>query len=137
MIVKELKKELKVPKLNFCVPINLKENIDFNFKQGHRITKRRKFDIPSEPGVYIFFNSLMEIMYIGKSINLKMRFGQHMSASNGSGVYKAIKENEDNIVYYSYAICKDDYEANMYEMMYTYLYKPKLNNIKQRTETAV
>ena len=131
MIIKELKRELKLPKLEFCIPINLEKNMRDGWKQGlkNKITRVRMFDIPSEPGVYIFFNDLMEVMYVGKSINLRNRFNQHMSLTGGSKVYKAMSKSKNNIMYYSYAVCKDDYEARLYEMLYTYLYRPKLSDI--------
>lgn len=131
MIIKELKKDLKLPKLEFCAPINLEENMRDGWIQGvnSKRVRIRMFDIPSKTGVYIFFNESIEVMYIGKSVNLKKRFLEHMNAASDSRVYKAMRENKNNILYYSYAICKDDYEARLYEMIYTYLYKPKLSDI--------
>lgn len=129
MLVKEDVANINIPKLSFINPIDLRESVKELWTQGSRKQKRRAFYIHEEPGIYIFFNNRMEIMYIGKSINLKARFRQHMSKARNSSVYRAMKEDSDNIVYYSYAICKDDYEASMYEMIYTYMYRPKLNMI--------
>ena len=66
----------------------------------------------------------MECMYVGKSVNIKNRFSQHMN--NGSKVSIALRNNKDNIRYYSYAECKDKNDIDLYEMLYTSILNPKL-----------
>ena len=126
MAIKELKNDIKINKLKFS------EILEIQIKNfgGRRTEYTTGEYIPNSTGVYIFFNDLMEIMYIGKSTELKNRFRTHLSHSD-SKVYLALLENRCNIKYYSYALCESNRDAEMYEMIYTKLYNPKLANINR------
>lgn len=124
MKIRELKNDFKVPKLNFSDIKEIKVAKEGRFKY---ITAK---EIPFSTGIYIFFNDRMEVMYIGKAVNLRNRFTTHMS-SGDTKVYVARKVFKDNIKYYSYAVCENNREAEMYEMIYTNLYKPKLTDLSK------
>lgn len=121
MVIKELKNDIKINKLKFSdiFEIELK---NFGGRRTEYITAK---DIPNSTGIYIFFNSLMEVMYIGKSTELRNRFRAHFAGSD-SKVYLAYCANRCNIKYYTYALCENNRDAEMYEMIYTRLYNPKL-----------
>lgn len=124
MKIKELKNHLKISKLEFSDLKEIKVGKDGKFKY---ITSK---EIPFATGVYIFFNDRREVMYIGKSVNLRNRFLEHMNNA-GTKVNLARNLFEDNIKYYSYALCEDNKEAEMYEMIYTNMYKPKLAELSK------
>ncbi|KKQ63389.1 MAG: UvrABC system protein C [Candidatus Shapirobacteria bacterium GW2011_GWF1_38_23] len=42
-------------------------------------------NIPTSPGCYIYRNSVGEIIYIGKAINLKKRVSQYFKRDNALG----------------------------------------------------
>lgn len=131
MIIKEFKDSYKIKKIDFSIPVNI-NNIK-EIRKGTRVDNiHREVEIPHKPGIYIFFNNTMEIMYIGKAKDLKSRFNGHMSKAGDTKVSNAKSIYNDNIVYYSYSLCEED-ELDMYEMLYSYIYKPKLQymNIKE------
>lgn len=119
MNIKELKKNISVKKIDFQEIIKI-SNTTVN--EGNYPEAK---NIPNATGIYIFFNDLMEPMYIGKSTELRARYRTHFSDSN-SKVFTALKQSSINIRYYTYALCKNNRDAEMYEMIYTSLYNPKL-----------
>lgn len=127
-MVKEMKKYIRVDKLDFIDPIDIdKETVIRISNCRYEKVRIRKFYIPKQAGIYMYYNKNMEIMYIGKTINLTERYNGHNS-DPGSKVRRAKISNNDNIKFYSYAICNDIKEVEIMEMIYTYLYKPKLND---------
>ena len=132
-MIKEMKNYIKVDKLKFVEPIDIDKGNEFK-KYGYgdgRIVRFRNFEIPKQAGIYIYYNKNMEVMYIGKATDLTKRYKEHNNESI-SKVRQAKRVNNDNIKFYSYAICKDVEQAEMMEMIYTRLYKPKLNNYSLR-----
>lgn len=125
MNIKELKKSISVKKLDFQEIINI-SNTTVN--EGSYPEAK---NIPNTTGIYIFFNDLMEPMYIGKSTELRSRYRSHLSDSN-SKVFTALEQSSVNIRYYAYALCKNNRDAEMYEMIYTRLYKPKLVDMTRK-----
>lgn len=125
-MLKDLKNHIKIDKLNFSEPININNNLE-----SERIGRTTNSFIPNQTGVYIYQNARMEVMYIGKATSLRKRYNDHKS-DDLSKVYSARKASNNNIKYYSYALCDSVQQAEMMEMIYTYLYKPKLNNFTRR-----
>ncbi|NHJ38564.1 MAG: hypothetical protein FK731_00930 [Asgard group archaeon] len=58
----------------------------------HKTIKNQISKIPNKPGVYFFFNTSNEIIYIGKSINLKKRVTDHFR-ENLPSFFKIVKHN--------------------------------------------
>ena len=98
---------------------------NLTFKGPFKITEI--FDIPHECGIYIFYDNNMRPMYIGKTLNLNDRYKAHKNISAGLSKVALCKSIvSQSIVYYEYAITKNESDANMYEMLYTIQYKPVL-----------
>lgn len=72
--------------------------------------------IPSLKGVYLIFDILGELIYIGKATNLKYEINQHLS---DSGKNKRLKENADRIIYF---VMDSIESANLTEATLQYLY---------------
>lgn len=72
--------------------------------------------IPSFTGIYLIFDILGELIYIGKATNLKDEISQHLSAS---GKNKRLKENADRIIYF---VMDSIESANLTEATMQYLY---------------
>lgn len=53
--------------------------------------------IPSLTGVYLIFDILGELIYIGKATNLKDEINQHLSTS---GKNEKLKERADRVIYF-------------------------------------
>lgn len=80
--------------------------------------------------IYKFTNKNGDILYIGKTINLKDRLKKHLSGTNQTNsklkLYKEFKE----IYYYE---CKNEKEMNELELYYIKLYKPQYNILSYNT----
>ena len=59
----------------------------------HDTIKDQISQIPHKPGVYFFFNTSNEIIYIGKSINLKKRVTDHFR-DNFPSFFKVVNRNK-------------------------------------------
>jgi DNA polymerase III subunit epsilon len=70
-----------------------------NMKNLHPLLDRKIMDnLPEETGVYYFLNDQNQVIYIGKSRNLKQRVFSHLS-NNGSRRSIELKENIASIEY--------------------------------------
>lgn len=126
-MIKEMGKYIKIDKLSFIEPIDIdnKTVLRAGGRNG-KYNKYRNFYIPKLPGIYIYYNKDMEVMYIGKATDLSARYNNHNSQYE-SKVNMAKKVNNDNIKFYSYAICESVKHAELMEMIYMNLFNPKLN----------
>ncbi len=78
-------------------------------------------EIPEKCGVYYFKDKTGQIIYIGKSVNLKSRVASYFNgSSHKSGMEKHIAEIE-------YIICKSDIFALLLEDLSIKIYKPHFN----------
>ena len=96
---------------------------DFQTKEG-QMGKRARFtnkktlfdknlDFPELPGVYKFFNSSDEIIYIGKAKNIKKRVKSYLNIRKGEG--KRIAKLKSSIKYIETIITKTESDALILE----------------------
>jgi len=81
-------------------------------------------NLPNTPGVYQFFDSKNNIIYIGKAKNLKKRVKSYFSNKNHTG-----KTNKlvNNISYIKHILVKTESDAFLLENNLIKKYKPKYN----------
>ena len=81
-------------------------------------------NLPSNPGVYQFFDSKNNIIYIGKAKNLKKRVNSYFSRQSHTG-----KTNKliSNISYIKHILVKTESDALLLENNLIKKYKPKYN----------
>ena len=81
-------------------------------------------NLPSNPGVYQFFDSKNNIIYIGKAKNLKKRVNSYFSKQNHTG-----KTNKliSNISFIKHILVKTESDALLLENNLIKKYKPKYN----------
>lgn len=80
--------------------------------------------LPNSIGVYIFKNK-KQILYIGKSTNIKARISSHMESAKIDAKENAITRNADTIGYY---LCDSEFKALLLESSLISNYKPKYNS---------
>lgn len=86
--------------------------------------KKKLARLPSKPGVYFFKNKLDNIIYIGKSVNLKNRVTSYWQNKNiGFYTKKMVKEIAD----IDFKICNSEFEALLLEAKLINLYQPEYN----------
>lgn len=56
-------------------------------------------NLPHAPGIYIFYGSEDEVLYVGKSVDIKTRVMSHFSADRRTGKERALCEATTNIEY--------------------------------------
>lgn len=83
------------------VPL-IEKTVEFDFS-------RQKL-IPETFGCYAISNFESEIIYIGKAVNLKQRFGQHLDNSEKTGMTKL-----GRAYWFSFRLCVDEYEISRLE----------------------
>lgn len=99
---------------------------DLKLSRWHTVDERLK--IPQDiSGLYLFYNQEYELMYIGKSENLKQRINLHLTGNTNT---KSIYHNFKHI---RYAEVADPVDREIYETYYINLWKPKLNQEKTLT----
>ena len=69
----------------------------------------KSIDFPELPGVYKFFNSKHEIIYIGKAKNIKNRVKSYLNIRKGEG--KRIAKLKSSIKYVETIITKTEADA--------------------------
>ena len=74
----------------------------FDSRSQHNLNKVKDFknhSLPDEPGVYLFYNTKKEVLYIGKATSLKSRvrsyFGSGLLKSRGPLLVKMLDEATD------------------------------------------
>lgn len=80
--------------------------------------------IPEVPGVYIMFSETGEVIYIGKSINLKNRINSYFSSKKHS---KRIQNMVNKVARIEYIIVNTETEALILEANLIKKHKPKYN----------
>ncbi len=71
----------------------VEQSISSNLRNLHPDLSRSSLEeLPEEPGVYYFLNDQRQVIYIGKSINIRKRILSHLS-NNGSRRSIELKEN--------------------------------------------
>jgi len=87
--------------------------------------------LPEEPGVYYFHDQNGDIIYVGKSKNLKARVFSHFSNEKLDKSLKMI----DEIYHISYELCGSELVALLLESDEIKVHKPKYNR-RQRRATS-
>lgn len=82
----------------------------------------KRYEIDKEiSGVYFFFNDNSELMYIGKTINLRTRICAHVAGSTNT------RDISHNFKQFCYVEIEDSVDMDIYETWYINIFKPKLN----------
>ena len=81
-------------------------------------------NLPSNPGVYQFFDSKNNIIYIGKAKNLKKRVNSYFSKQNHTGKTNKLISNISSI---KHILVKTESDALLLENNLIKKYKPKYN----------
>jgi len=87
------------------------------------IEKKDILDLPSTFGVYIFQND-KEIIYIGKSVNIKARVSSHLESAKLSRKESLIIKNSSRL---KYIVTGSEFEALILESELISKHKPKYN----------
>lgn len=84
--------------------------------------------LPDKPGVYIMYNALNQILYVGKANSLKKRVAYYFQKNNKT-LYRNPKINSmvNQINHYEYFVVKSESEALILESNLIKKYKPKYN----------
>ncbi len=85
----------------------------------------KNVDFPDLPGVYKFFNSKNEIIYIGKAKNIKNRVKSYLSVRKGEG--KRIAKLKSSIKYIEIIITKTESDALILEQGLISKKRPQFN----------
>lgn len=80
--------------------------------------------LPSEPGVYQYFNSLGEIIYIGKAKNLKKRVSSYFNKIHDSGKTNVLVKNIDSL---KYIVVETEEDALLLENNLIKKFQPRYN----------
>ena len=80
---------------------------------NRRLLFNKSIDFPELPGVYKFFNSQHEIIYIGKAKNIKNRVKNYFNVRKGEG--KRIVKLKSSIKFIEMIITKSESDALILE----------------------
>jgi excinuclease ABC subunit C len=98
-------------------------------KQAHFINKKiifdKSIDFPESSGVYKFFNSKHEIIYIGKAKNIRNRVKSYFNVRKGEG--KRIAKLKSSIKYIETIITKTESDALILEQGLISKIRPQFN----------
>ncbi|MFD2515466.1 exonuclease domain-containing protein [Pontibacter locisalis] len=94
------------------------------------ISKEQVDALPMVPGVYYFYNEQGEVIYVGKSINIKKRVIQHFNID-----YKSRKslDFKNNIADISYELMGNELVALLFESAEIKRMKPQYNRQQRRS----
>jgi DNA polymerase III subunit epsilon len=87
-------------------------------------------DIPEKPGIYFMKNQRGELLYIGKSKNLKSRVGSYFTESNGQS--EKVRELVSHIRRIDVQACGSELEALLLESRLIKLHRPRFNSLLKR-----
>jgi len=90
-----------------------------------KILFNKNTDFPELPGVYKFYNSKNEIIYIGKAKNIKNRVKSYLKARKGEG--KRIVKLKSTIKYVETIITKSESDALILEQGLISKLRPPFN----------
>ncbi len=94
------------------------------------ISKAQVDALPTVPGVYYFYNDKGEVIYVGKSINIRKRIIQHFNID-----YKSRKslDFKNNIADITYELLGNELTALLYESAEIKRMKPQYNRQQRRS----
>lgn len=81
--------------------------------------------IPHQPGVYFFYNSLQEIIYVGKAKNLRKRVSSYFNNKHQSSL--KTQRMVEEITSFSFTIVNSEYEALLLENNLIKTTQPRYN----------
>lgn len=83
--------------------------------------------LPSKPGIYMFKNKEKEILYVGKSINIRGRIQSYQQTENAKLLPKSKKllANSEKV---DYILTTSDFEALILEAHLIKLFQPRFNS---------
>ena len=90
-----------------------------------KLTFNRNSELPESPGVYKFFNSKNEILYIGKAKNIKKRVKSYLIKTKGDG--KRISRLKSSIKFVETIITKSESDALILEQGLISKIRPPFN----------
>ncbi|WP_230407004.1 exonuclease domain-containing protein [Pontibacter cellulosilyticus] len=107
----------------------LKQEIKTSLLPPH-ITKEQVDNLPMVPGVYYFHNEKGEVIYVGKSINIKKRIIQHFNID-----YKSRKslDFKNNIADITYELMGNELVSLLFESAEIKRMKPHYNRQQRRS----
>src|SRR5690554_1580073 len=83
--------------------------------------------LPSKPGVYIMYDELDNVIYVGKAISLKNRVRQYFQSSRNHSL--KIQHLVKNIKYFEYILTDNELEALVLEDNLIKEHRPKYNTM--------
>ena len=86
--------------------------------------------LPSKPGVYIMYDELDNVIYVGKAISLKNRVRQYFQSSRNLSL--KIQHLVKSIKYFEYIITDNELEALVLEDNLIKEHRPKYNTMLGR-----
>ncbi len=104
------------------------EDINLSKVQSN-INKSLVEDLPNAPGVYYFFNKDKELIYVGKSINIRDRVLSHLS----NNLHKRAIEMKNQLSHVDYQLSGSDLIALLLESHEIKKNQPKFNRKQKRT----
>lgn len=83
-------------------------------------------EVPEKPGVYMMFNALGEIIYVGKAINLKRRVSSYFTKSRNN---KGAKVNAmvEHVDHFEFIVVDNEVEALVLESNFIKEHEPRYN----------
>lgn len=101
----------------------------------NKIDLEEKGKIKEIAGVYLLYDKGYDIIYVGRTINLRQRLWAHTSPNNSKydrdnkyGASSMIPRGE--AVYYSFIEIENKEERAMVEHIFIYYLKPKYNKVR-------
>ena len=88
--------------------------------------------IPTDPGVYQYFDDKGEIIYVGKAKNLKRRVSSYFNKQQQSGKVKVLVSRIDDI---KFTVVANEMEALLLENNFIKQYKPRYNILLKDDKT--
>ena len=98
---------------------------------SNQMINLKKTDLPNSPGVYKFLNKNLEIIYVGKSKNLKKRVKSYFQKQQNNKISKMVKE----ITKVDFVISDSEHDALLLENNMIKENKPKYNILLRDDKT--
>ena len=83
--------------------------------------------LPDTPGIYLFYNSLNEIIYVGKATSLRDRVGSYFALRGTKEISRPIEEMIHEVKDIKHISTDSVLEAVILEAIYIKKYQPKYN----------
>ena len=99
-------------------------DVCYNSSMNKQELRKRAQELPHEPGVYLMYSEVNEVIYVGKAKNLKNRVSQYFDNQE-----KQIKVSNmvQNVHHFDFIITKSESDAFALECNLIKKYKPKYN----------